>query len=496
MYIPSFAEFNRYVKYGNLIPVYREIVADTETPVSAYQKISKNSNYSFLLESVEGGERFARYSFLGTSPYLVFKSKGKEAEFIEGKKKGKFTIEKNPLLSIKEKLSKYLPVKIGDMPIFSGGAVGYIGYDVVRFFEKIPDNNIDDLNLPDCYFIFVDTVLVFDHLKHKIKIISFAYLKEKTKKEIKLSYEKAVEKIENLIKILKKNILQKERPKKENFKIKISSNLKKSEFEKMVRKVKEYIFSGDIVQAVISQRFSLKINCPNFDIYRALRITNPSPYLYYLSFPDVKIIGSSPELLVRLDNKIVETRPIAGTRKRGKNEKEDKKIMEELLNDEKEKAEHIMLVDLGRNDLGRICKYGTVEVNEFMKIEKYSQVMHIVSNVRGEIKKNEDAYTVISSCFPAGTVSGAPKIRAMEIIDEVEKNKRGPYAGAVGYFDFFGNMDTAINIRTIVLKDNIAYIQAGAGIVADSKPEKEYQETINKAKALFKAIELAERGLE
>lgn len=496
MYIPSFSEFQKKVNFGNLIPVYKEIVADTETPVSAYQKISKNSDYSFLLESVEGGERFARYSFLGTSPFLIFRSKKTEGEFIRENKRERLVISKNPLLFIKGKLSKYNPIRIGEVPIFSGGAVGYIAYDVVRFFEKIPEKNIDDLNLPDCYFMFVDTVLVFDHLKHKIKIISFAHIEEKTTQKIKESYQKTVEKIEKLIEVLKKRVIYRKKEKRENFNLKICSNMKKREFEEMVRKTKEYIFSGDIVQAVVSQRFSSKVSCPHFDIYRALRITNPSPYLYYLSFPEVKIIGSSPELLVRLDKNVVETRPIAGTRKRGKNEKEDEKIAKELLNDEKEKAEHIMLVDLARNDLGRVCRYGTVEVSEFMNIEKYSQVMHIVSTVRGIIRKNVDAYQVLACCFPAGTVSGAPKIRAMEIIEELENIKRGPYAGAVGYFDFFGNMDTAINIRTIVLKNNQAYIQAGAGIVADSHPEKEYYETINKAKALFKAIELAERGLE
>jgi len=392
---------------------------------------------------------------------------------------------------------KFVPIK--GLPRFCGGFVGYIGYDMVRFFEpKLKDSgnkNTDDLKLPDSVFVLADTMVIFDHLNHKIKVVSCAFIDEKARNNPELIswiYDSTVNKIEEIIEQLRQPLnLKVSAMKPSAVKYKLDSNFKKNEFEKIVKKAKAYIQQGEIIQTVLSQRFHLKLDVPAFNIYRALRNLNPSAYMYYLNFGKLDVIGSSPELLIRCEDRIVQTRPIAGTRPRGKNEAEDKRLAKDLLSDAKEKAEHIMLVDLGRNDLGRVCKKTTVKVDEFMKIEKYSHVMHIVSNVKGILSRNKDIYDLLRATFPAGTVSGAPKIRAMQIIDELENIKRGPYAGCVGYFSFSGNLDTCITIRTIIVKDKHAYIQAGAGIVADSKPEKEYFETINKAKAQICAISLA-----
>ncbi|MCG2676140.1 anthranilate synthase component I [bacterium] len=491
MYYPSLKEFIKKSKKGNLIPVYREILADFETPVSAFTKID-TGDYSYLLESAEKGERLGRYSFLGSNPSLIFKSKGKRVEIIsEGKKETQKVSD--PLSDLKKLMADYKFVKVKGLPRFVGGMVGYLSYDMVRFFEKLPDKNPDDLNLPDAIFLLTDTLLIFDHLEHKIKVISNAYIKKDPRK----AYQEAVRKIEDLIEKLKKPIPQHRSPITDHrLPITIKSNFTKEAFKKSVRKAKEYIRAGDIIQAVLSQRLETKITVNPFDIYRALRTINPSPYMYYLKCENLKLIGSSPEILVRLEEGMVEVRPIAGTRPRGRTEKEDRALEKELLADPKERAEHIMLVDLGRNDVGRVAEFGTVKVNELMVIERYSHVMHIVSDVTGKLKKGRDGFDVLRASFPAGTVTGAPKIRAMEIIDELEPVRRGLYAGAVGYFSFSGNLDTCITIRTIIIKGKQAYIQAGAGIVADSVPEREYQETINKAKALIKAIEKAERGLE
>jgi anthranilate synthase component 1 len=372
--------------------------------------------------------------------------------------------------------------------------VGYIGYDTVRFFEELPDKNPDDLKLPDILLILAETLLIFDHSTHKIKIISCAYLKDKSRATAELAYDKAIKKIEEVIVKLKSPLkLKSTAIKTTPGKIKISSNLTKKGFEQIVIRAKDYIKSGDIIQVVLSQRFNARLNIAEFEVYRSLRSINPSAYMYFLKLKDFSVVGSSPELLVRCENGVVETRPIAGTRHRGYDEAQDIKLAKDLCNDEKEKAEHIMLLDLGRNDLGRVCKAGSISVSEFMKVEKYSHVMHLVSNVRGKLLEGKDIFDVLRAAFPAGTVTGAPKVRAMEIIDELENLKRGPYAGCVGYFSFSANLDTCITIRTIVIKNKKAYFQAGAGIVADSVPEKEYFETINKAKALVSAIQLAER---
>ncbi len=490
MYYPSLKEFIRKSKKGNLIPVYREILADLETPVSAFAKID-TGDYSYLLESAEKGEKLGRYSFLGSNPSLIFKSKGRKVEIItEGKKK----VQKvsDPLVALKKLMAQYKFVKVKELPRFIGGMVGYLSYDMVRFFEELPDENPDDLNLPDAIFLLTDTILIFDHLEHKIKVISNAYVRKSPKK----AYQEAVRKIEDLISQLRKPVSQKSKVKSPKSKVKIKSNFTKEGFKKKVTKAKEYIKAGDIIQVVPSQRLETKITVDSFDIYRALRTINPSPYMYYLKCKNLRLIGSSPEILVRLEEGVVEVRPIAGTRHRGKTLKEDRTLEKELLAHPKDKREHMMLVDLGKRDLRKVSRPGSVRVNELMVIEKYSHVMHIVSDITGRLRKNKDSFDVLRSNFPAGTVVGAPRKRALEIIEELEPVKRGPYAGAVGYFSFSGNLDTCITIRTIVIKGNQAYIQAGAGIVADSIPEREYQETMNKARALIKAIETAEKGLE
>jgi len=493
MYYPTKKEFIKLAKKGNLIPVYAEILADMETPVSSFSKIEE-SDYAYLLESVEGGERIGRYSFLGSDPSLVFRSKGRNIEIIEGKKRRKFKTKLTPLAELKKLLSKYKFVSVKGLPRFCGGFVGYMGYDMVRFFEKIPDKNRDTLNMHDSIFMLTDTILIFDHVDHKIKIVSNAHIKSHPSR----SYDEAARKIKRIINKLREEARVSKRiaafPEKKSA-LAVNSNFTKNEFEESVRRAKKYIRKGDVIQVVLSQRFEIKLeHASGLNIYRALRSINPSPYMYYIKVKDAKIIGSSPELLVRCEDTHVETRPIAGTRRRGADDAEDKTLAGELLGDPKERAEHIMLVDLGRNDLGRVSKIGSIQIPEFMTIEKYSHVMHIVSSVTGKLDKDKECFDVIKATFPAGTVTGAPKIRAMEIIDELENVRRGIYAGCVGYFSFSGNLDTCITIRTIVMKKNKAYIQAGAGIVADSKPAKEYKETENKARAMIRAIEIAERG--
>lgn len=488
-YAPSRKEFGRLSKKGNLIPVYAEITADLETPVSAFMKIDRG-DYSFLLESVEGGEKIARYSFLGSGPSLVFRSKGDVIEITEDGNTKRFTASSDPLEEMKVILDRYKFVHTPGLPRFCGGLVGFMGYDMVRFFEKLPEKNPDDLNTPDSVFMLTDTILIFDHVKHKIKVVSNAHVEGDPSR----AYDAAIKKIDGLIKMLVAPLSVKHRKSRE-MEPGIDSNFTKEEFVALVRKAKSYIRIGDIIQVVPSQRFSTRISCSGIDLYRSLRMINPSPYMYYLKMKEMSLVGASPELMVRCEDNVVELRPIAGTRPRGTTEAEEKRLEKNLLSSVKERAEHIMLVDLGRNDIGRVCKYGTVKVSELMVIEKYSHVMHIVSECTGKLRADKDMFDVIRATFPAGTVSGAPKVRAMEIIEELENTRRGPYAGLVGYFSFSGNTDTCINIRTIVIKDGRAFVQAGGGVVADSDPAKEYQETVNKAKATIKAIEAAEKGI-
>ncbi len=493
MLYPDIKEFKSLCEKGNLIPVYREILADFDTPVSAFLKIGKSP--SFLLESVVGGEKWARYSFLGTNPSKVIKGRGKKIEIREiGRKPVVFEAD-DPVDVLKKEIALYKPVGVPGLPRFSGGLVGYMGYDMVRFFERVPDSKKSGINLPDMFFMLADTMLIFDSLKQKIKIVSNVHIDGKSPAN---AYKEAVEKIEGIVEKLKSSKLKvkSSKGKKQKTSSKYTSSFKTKEaFEEAVLKSKEYIAAGDIFQVVLSQRFERKSDVDPFDVYRALRVINPSPYMYYIDTGDTEIVGSSPEILVRLEDKKIVLRPIAGTRKRGETETEDKALEEELKKDPKEIAEHIMLVDLGRNDVGRVAEKGSVDVTELMAVERYSHVMHMVSNVEGNLVNGLDAFDVLRACFPAGTVTGAPKVRAMEIIDELEPIKRGPYAGAVGYFSYSGNMDTCITIRTLIIKDGKVYVQAGAGIVADSVPEREYTETVNKAMGMMKAVEMAERGL-
>jgi anthranilate synthase component 1 len=473
MYQPTLDEVRELAKEGNLVPVCREIMADLETPVSAYLKIARG-DYSFLLESVEGGEQLARYSFLGTEPSLILKT-GPEQPI-------------DPLLPIEKELSRFKLVPVSGLPRFHGGMVGYLGYEVARYFERLPSPDPDPLGLPESVMMLADNLLVFDHLTHKIKVVSHAHLDG----DIESAYREATRKIDSLVARLHQPTPTPPPPPARSPAPPASSNLTRARFEAGVAQAKEHIYAGDIIQAVLSQRLARPVKAHPFALYRALRSLNPSPYMYYLHLDDFHIVGSSPELLVRVEDGIVSTHPIAGTRPRGMSPAQDIALAEELKHDEKECAEHIMLVDLGRNDIGRVSEPGTVEVSQLMDIERYSHVMHLVSHVRGRLKAGLSQFDALRSCFPAGTVSGAPKIRAMEIIAELEPDKRGPYAGAVGYFGFSGNMDTAITIRTSIIKDGVAYVQAGAGIVADSVPEREYQESLSKAQALFTAIEQAE----
>lgn len=470
--------------------MYREIFADMHTAVSAFLKISKNEKYAYLLESMEGGEKWARYTFMGAGPEMVIATSGKKGVRISKGKKTPFTVEKDPLDEIKKALARFKPVAFEGLPPFVGGAVGAIGYDAVRFFEKLPDNKKPDAGFPDAVFMLTDTLLVIDHLKQTIKIIVNAHVEGDPKKV----YGRAVKKIDAIMKKLGRPLAPQKRSAKKG-EVKSRSDTAEAEYLKSVQRCKHYIKEGDIFQVVLAQKVGIDLDVPAFDVYRALRVVNPSPYMYYMRLGDWEVVGASPETLCKVQDGRVTVRPIAGTRPRGKSELEDKLLEKELMADAKEQAEHIMLVDLGRNDLGRICKSGTVAVTSLKKVERYSHVMHIVSNVEGELHPDRDAFDVIRATFPAGTLSGAPKIRAMEIIEELEPSRRGLYGGAVGYLAFNGNMDTAIAIRTLAVKNKKAYLGVGAGIVADSDPKSEYQECINKGKALLRAVELARAGL-
>ncbi|VAX21578.1 Anthranilate synthase, aminase component [hydrothermal vent metagenome] len=493
MYSLTKEEFVSHAKEGNLIPVYREIFADMETPVSAYMKIGDTSKYSYLLESVEGGEKWGRYTFLGAEPSIVFEYTGDSVTVTENGKSKTFVAEGDPLFELKKMMSRYNPVDLAGLPRFFGGAVGYLSYDSIRFFEKMPETTVDELNVPDALFVITDTILIFDNISNTIKVVSNAHVDKEGPHE---AYEKATAKIDSLINRLKGPLPYFEVVKGDPEGARFKSVVEREVFERNVERCKEYIREGDIFQVVLAQRMEARLRVPPFQVYRALRRVNPSPYMFYLNFGEMKIVGASPESLVRVEEGVVEVRPIAGTRPRGKDKAQDDAMIEELMADEKELAEHIMLVDLGRNDVGRVSKGGSVHVTDLKMIEKYSHVIHIVSNVRGELENGMDSYDALRACFPAGTLSGAPKIRAMEIIEEMEKTRRGVYGGAVGYFSFSGNMDVAIAIRTLYIKGETAYLGVGAGIVADSVPATEFQETINKGMALMKAVKIAENGLE
>ena len=471
-----------------LVPISKAILADAETPVSAYLKIRARSPYAFLFESVVGGEKIGRYSFLGVDPFLIFRSRGQRIEIEDLKGGANRILEGDPIAALRDLLGAYRSAHVDGMPRFTGGAVGYVSYDAVRLIERVPETVTDDLGLDDVLLLFFDTLLAFDNVTHKIHLIANVH----TQGDLAANYQAAVARIEALHQALKQPVDASMTVGASS--CAVSSNTRKDAYLDVVKRCQKYIVAGDIFQVVPSQRFAMDVTVDALSIYRALRTVNPSPYMFHLNLKDHQLVGASPELLVRVENGVVQVRPIAGTRWRGKTEEEDQQLADDLLADEKERAEHIMLVDLGRNDVGRVSRFDTVRVTEQMVIERYSHVMHIVSNVRGVLREDVDALDALFACYPAGTVSGAPKIRAMEIIDEMEPTRRGPYAGAVGYIDFSGNMDTCIAIRTLVIKNGKAYVQAGGGVVFDSQPESEYEETVNKAKALFRAVEIAERG--
>lgn len=479
----SYNDLKKLNAKGNVIPVYTKIPADLDTPVTAFIKLAQNKKNSFLLESIEGGEKLARYSFVGFDPFLVIEGYANQVFVKKDKVKKEFEVP--PHEFIKELFSVYQPIRIEELPRFTGGAVGYFAYDTIRWFEDIPDQCESDLDLPEVLFGLYRNIIAFDHLKQEIVIIS-NILHEPGESGLKKKYNEAKNQLDDIVKKLQTKTAHPEQQKKT--KPKVSADYSQEQFVKMIQKAKKYIKEGDIFQVVLSQRWQIESGNSPLQVYRNLRRLNPSPYMFLLNFGDNSIIGSSPEMMVRVEHNQIETRPIAGTRPRGKNEEEDNKRIKDLITDEKELAEHTMLLDLGRNDCGRVSRPGTVEVKDFMRIEKYSHVIHIVSSVVGQLDKQFSATDGLFACFPAGTVSGAPKIRAMEIIDELEKFKRSVYAGAIAYIDFWGNLDSCIAIRTVVKTKNKYYLQAGAGIVADSKPKNEFRETQAKARALLKAI--------
>ena len=496
-YKPSFDDFLGHAAQARCVPVYRQLTGDALTPVSAFRKIERSAP-SFLFESVIGGEKVGRFSFLGTEPFLTFEARGDQVVVTSAADPSKVTrtTSADPFLDLESLLAKYRAVHLPGLPRFSGGAVGYASYDAVRYTERLPDPPPDDRGLPDLSFSFYDRMVIFDHIRKTVLVVAHAHLGPEI--DPKAAYQDACDRADELVARLstqgddlKLTDIDTDGP----VHLLPESNLSREAYEQIVRHCQEYIKAGDVFQVVPSQRFHVETSAAPFDIYRVLRVVNPSPFLFYLPFGDFCLIGSSPEILVRVEDGLVTIRPLAGTRPRGKDEAEDRALAAELLADPKERAEHIMLVDLGRNDVGRVADFASVQLTDVMKVERYSHVMHITSNVTGRLSAGKSAFDALRAGLPAGTVSGAPKVRAMQIIDKVEPQKRGPYAGAVGYIDFTGNMDTCIALRTLVLQGNHAYIQAGGGIVYDSVPADEYDETVNKAKGLLKAIEIAQTQL-
>jgi anthranilate synthase component I len=489
---PSFAEFQKLAKQGNLVPVYDVFSADLLTPVSAYLRIAQGAPHSFLLESVEGGEKIARYTFAGANPEEVFRYAG-GACVLESRNRMIWE-ERDPISFLRAHMSKFQPVRVPGLPPLVAGAIGYFSYDMVRLIERLPKRLRDEIGLYDAMLMFYRGLIAFDHVQHKLWVVRNVYTEGPG--TLRSKYNAAVKEIRRTRELLEVPV-EGEKPRKapsssSRRKFKVASNVKRAEYLQAVRKAQQYIRAGDIFQVVISQRFSAKTKASPFDVYRELRALNPSPYLFYLQMNDVHVVGSSPEMLVKVQGKDVFYRPIAGTRWRGKDEAEDLRLEKEMLASEKERAEHIMLVDLGRNDLGRVCEFGSVKVEKLMTVERYSHVMHLVSSLRGHLREDVDCFDALMSCFPAGTVSGAPKVRAMEIIEELEKTRRGIYAGGILYLDFAGNLDSCIALRTMVIKNGVAHVQAGGGIVADSTPRGEFDESVNKSKALLRALETAQ----
>jgi anthranilate synthase component 1 len=494
LYSPSFGGFADLAKSHTVVPVYRQLIGDTLTPVSAFCKIQEGEQ-AFLFESVVGGERMGRYSFLGAGPFLRFEAHDRNVRItsVNGPKQ-EFT-HPDPLRRLEEMLSVYRAPQVPGLPRFSGGAVGYAGYDTVRYVENLPNAPEDDRRLPDLSFALYDRMVIFDHISKTILVVAHAHVDPH---DFRSSYEKACRQVDRMVERLQQGVADLQltdiAPIGEAT-LPFTSNFTQADFEKAVRKCKEYINAGDIFQVVLSQRLRAQTRARPFDIYRALRVLNPSPFMFFIKSGPNHLVGASPEIMTRAEAGQITIRPLAGTRRRGKSEEEDKRLAEELLADPKERAEHIMLVDLGRNDVGQVSEFGSVRLSDLMTVERYSHVMHLSSTVTGQLQKGKTAFDALRSCLPAGTLSGAPKVRAMQIIDELEPHRRGPYGGAVGYIDFSGNMDTCIALRTMVLMGQTAYVQAGAGIVADSEPEMEFRETMTKAMGLLRALEMAETQL-
>ncbi len=498
-YYPDFTEFCDLARQGNVIPVYRELLSDALTPVSAFERLSHPPGFApaknaFLLESVVGGERIARYSFIAADPEITFTATRDRVVIAARGAQAEEKQSDDPLSELSDLMEPYRPVHLPGLPRFTGGIVGYAGYDMVRYYEKLGDGPDDDRSLPDMSFGLYRTMVIFDHVSKTIKVVCNAHVND----DPGIAYKEATESIERAIERLRGKgpggigigeITLDHLPQ-----VPFESNFAISRFTEAVETCKEYIRAGDIFQVVLSQRLAVSTGASPLAIYRALRVVNPSPFMFLMTTPEVTLVGSSPEILCRVEDGVVTSRPLAGTRPRGATEDEDDALETELLGDEKERAEHIMLVDLARNDVGIVAEPNTIELSDVMTIERYSHVMHIVSDVKGKLAEGKTAFDALRAALPVGTVSGAPKVRAMEIIDELEPTRRGPYAGAVGYVDFGGNMDTCIALRTMVITGGKVYVQVGAGIVADSEPAREYDETINKAKALLKAIEVAEAG--
>ena len=486
---PSYQEFQKLAKEHSRIPVAETVVADLQTPVSAFLSIAADEPEAFLLESVENGEKMGRYTFIGVRPYMTLTAHGDKIEMKRGKKRE--TLRGNVFETLGKMLKAHKPAAIAGLPPFSGGAVGFVAYDMVRQLERLPSKAKNDLKVPDCILMFFDQVLAFDHIGKRIQLVVTADVSDTKPKK---AYAQAVKRIGQLRRKLEEGKFDRRSGKGVSGKLKLKARTSQSEYVANVKKTKEYIAAGDAFQVVLSQRWEVTPGVEPFQIYRALRAINPSPYLYFLRMGDMHILGSSPEMLVRVTGEKIEYRPIAGTRPRGKDEAEDRSIEEHFRKDEKEIAEHVMLVDLGRNDVGRVSEFGSVQVKDLMFIERYSHVMHIVSAIEGKLRKGLSALDAFAACFPAGTLSGAPKVRAMEIIEELEPTRRGVYGGSVLYADFSGNLDSCIAIRTLLMQGKKGYIQAGAGIVADSDPVKEHEECCNKSRAVVRAIESARMG--
>ncbi len=492
---PSKEAFLELATRGNLVPVVREILADMDTPVSLFRRID-DGRVSFLFESVEGGEKWGRYSFIGTGSRAVFRARGRQVEWSIGDRIERTQSPGDPLELLRELLARLQPVHLDgvELPRFLGGAVGMVSYDWVRFVERIPDANPDEVGMPDLWFVLPETIIVYDNVRKHASIVRYVELEPED--DAAALYEEAVEKLDRTVAQLRRPLPQEPRFPPIRAPMDLQRSMSREEFHEIVKRAKEYIEAGDIFQVVLSQQFRIPLQVDPFTIYRHLRVINPSPYLFFLRCEGPVLIGSSPEILVRLEDGRIDLRPIAGTRPRGHTPEEDAALEAELLADPKERAEHLMLVDLGRNDVGRVAEIGSVAVNEYAVIERYSHVMHIVSNVQARLREGLDWLDLLRATFPAGTLSGAPKVRAMEIIDELETLRRGPYGGCVGYVDYSGNMDTAIAIRTLLVNEGEIFLRAGAGVVADSDPESEFQETVNKGRALVEAIDRAREGID